>query len=78
MRIAKKTILTKLRKMFELAVEAGDKPFCYCQKTLEEGLNIINGLEREHSASTESERFIRDFERKFTNNELDECDNTHS
>jgi hypothetical protein len=62
MRIAKNTIFTKLRKAFLLAVEAGDDPVSYCQNILNDGWQILNGMESEYSAYQAREQFIADFE----------------
>lgn len=62
MRTAKNTIFTKLRKVFLLAVEAGDDPISYCQNILNDGWQILSGLESEFTAYQNRENFIADFE----------------
>jgi hypothetical protein len=74
MKIAKETIFTKLRKVFELAVEAGDNPVSYCQGILNDSWEILNGLETEHTAYQDRERFIAEFESQL-NTELMEDSN---
>lgn len=74
MKIAKKTIFTKLRRVFELAVETGDNPIDYCQGILNDSWEILNGLETEYTVYQNRERFIADFESQL-NTELMEDSN---
>jgi hypothetical protein len=48
LRKAKKTIYTKLRKIFELAVQSGINPTEECQRVLNESWEIYNELEEEY------------------------------
>lgn len=67
MKIAKKTIYTKLTRAFRLAVSANDNPVEYCQGILNEGWNILNELETEYTVYQNREAYITNFE-----NELNE------
>lgn len=62
MRRSKKTIFTKLRRIFQLAVEVGDDPVAYCQEILNDGWEILHGLETEYSEYQHREKFIAEFE----------------
>jgi hypothetical protein len=74
MKKAKNTIFTKLRKVFELAVEAGDNPIDYCQGILNDSWEVLNGLETEYTAYQNREKFIAAFESQL-NTELMEDSN---
>ena len=75
---AKKTIFTKLRKVFELAVEAGDDPISYCQDILNNSWEILNGLETEHTANQSRDRFIAEFESQLNTELMEESNEIDS
>ncbi len=78
MKIAKKTIFTKLRKVFELAVEAGDDPISYCQDILNDSWEILNGLETEYTTYQNRDRFIADFESQLNTELIEDSDEVDS
>lgn len=67
MKRAKKTIYTKLTRVFRLAVSAGDNPIQYCQRILNDGWDILKELEAEYTDYQNREAYIANFE-----NELNE------
>jgi hypothetical protein len=66
MKKAKKTIFTKFRKAFEKSAEAGDDPVSYCQKIIDECQKTLNTLESERTVKHNTDRFIKEFESKFS------------
>jgi hypothetical protein len=69
MKVAKKTIQTKLRKAFLLAITVGDNPVLYCQGILNDGWKTLSDLETEYKATQNRDEFIADFENEL-NDEL--------
>ncbi len=65
-RIAKNTIFTKFRKVFEKSAEAGDDPVSYCQGIIDECQRTLNTLESERTVKQNTDRFIKEFESKFS------------
>jgi hypothetical protein len=66
MKKAKKTIFTKFRKAFEKSAEAGDDPVSYCQGIVDECQRTLNTLESERTVKQNTDRFIKEFESKFS------------
>ena len=63
-KIAKNTIFTKLKRIFELAIEVGDEPYNCCHKILTDCGEILNNLDSEYTENQKRESFIREFESK--------------
>ncbi|MCA1625697.1 MAG: hypothetical protein LC768_13735 [Acidobacteria bacterium] len=69
---AKKTISTKLRKVFELAVQSGVDPAEECQRVLNDSWNIYKELEEDWTEQQNREKYKAGFELLLSSNETSE------
>lgn len=72
LKIARKTIETKIRRVFELSKEAGLNPIIECKRVLNKALNVFRGLEIEDTDKANREQFITEFETLLGWSEIDE------
>jgi hypothetical protein len=72
LRKAKKTIHTKLRKVFELATQSGINPAEECQRVLNESWKIYNELEEDWTEQQNREKYKAEFELLLNRNETSE------
>jgi hypothetical protein len=64
-RKAKSTILTKLKRVFELSIKAGiDSPYSYCLEFLTNCRETLDDLENDYCIEQNREKFIKAFEGK--------------
>jgi len=69
---ARKTIETKLKRVFELSNAAGLNPIYECKKVLNNALKIFSGLEADETERENREKFIAEFESLLGTSETDE------
>lgn len=62
LRIAKNTILTKFKRVFDLAIEANLNPKDECQGLLNQSQSLLNGMEKDWTEENKREAFITEFE----------------
>lgn len=62
MRKDRRLILTKMRRLFSLSVEAGDNPVEYCQRVLDEAVMLLDSLNASWTEEQNRNGFISDFE----------------
>lgn len=62
LRKARKTVETKIKRIFELSKEAGLKPFDECMRLLSKCLNISEEMESEFQEKENRDKFIKNFE----------------
>jgi hypothetical protein len=62
---AKKTIYTKLGRIFELAIQLGEEPYNLCKPILDDCLDILNHLDSKYKVHKNRDSFITKFEREY-------------
>ncbi|HEY0428429.1 MAG TPA: hypothetical protein VGC76_11665 [Pyrinomonadaceae bacterium] len=72
---ARKTILTKIEKIFELNVELGENPVKSCEWVLKSATEKLNKMEAEWSEQQHKEKMIADFENLVISNDEEDCSN---
>lgn len=72
LRKAKNTIYTKLKRIFELATQAGADPTIECQKVLNDSWSIYNKLEEDWTEQQNREKYKAEFELLLNKNEASE------
>lgn len=73
-RKAKKTIYTKLGKIFELGIELGEEPYYRCKAILDECSDILNFMDSKYKLQRNRDSFIADFEREYGLSEMTEVE----
>lgn len=77
-RIDKNTIKTKLKKVFDLSIEAGMNPVEECQRLIENCQTLLNGWELEWMEEQHKQNLINEFESMFETNEVLNADSIHT
>lgn len=73
LRIAKNTIITKLKRVFGLSIEASLNPVGECQKVLDDSQEILDEMAKDWIEENERESFISEFENLMNTDETVEA-----
>jgi hypothetical protein len=77
-RIDKNNIKTKLRKVFDLSIEAGMNPVEECQRLIDDCQTLLNGWEFEWLEEQHKQNLIDEFESMFETGEVLNADSIHT
>lgn len=71
MKRAKETVLTKMEKIFEFALESGIDAENYCRKIISQCLELVTDLQNKTKAEQHRQNFLLDFRTKYLTKTLE-------